>query len=165
MAHVSRDSPQSTRLNIAVLLDHLNFFGRGYEGQLRDALFKRCRASGHNLILAYGGALDEPTVLSSADNAIFRVIRPDDFDGIIVASALLSTYCGAGGVIRLVERYAGARLCSIGTEIPGVPSLILDNRSGMEAAVEHLVRHHGCRHPAFLAGTPRHVVNPAALRP
>ena len=123
-------APTRTRLNIAVLLDHLNFFGRGYEGQLRDALFKRCRASGHNLVLVYGGALDEPTVLSSADNVIFEVIRPEDFDGIIVASALLSTYCGADGVMRLVERYARARLCSVGTAIPGVPSLILDNRSG-----------------------------------
>jgi DNA-binding LacI/PurR family transcriptional regulator/signal transduction histidine kinase/ActR/RegA family two-component response regulator len=142
-----------------VLLDHLNFFGRGYEGQLRDALCKRCQASGHNLIFVYGGALDEPTVLSSADNAIFRVIRPDDFDGVIVASALLSTYSGPQGVARLVERYEGARLCSVGTAIPGVPSLVLDNRSGMEAAVEHLVRDHHCRQPAFLAGTPH---NPEA---
>ena len=147
------------RLNIAVLLDHLNFFGRGYEGQLRDALYRRCRASGHNLLLVYGGALDEPTVLSSADNVIFRVIRPDDFDGFIVASALLSTFCGAEGVERLVERYKGARLCSVGTAIPGVPSLVLDNRAGMDAAVDHLVREHGCRQPAFLAGTPH---NPEA---
>ena len=96
------ESPWPRRLNIAVLLDHLNFFGRGYEGQLRDALYRRCRGSGHNLLLVYGGALDEPSVLSSADNVIFRVIRPDDFDGFIVASALLSTFCGAGGVERLV---------------------------------------------------------------
>ena len=156
---MSRESPWPRRLNIAVLLDHLNFFGRGYEGQLRDALYRRCRSSGHNLLLIYGGALDEPTVLSSADNVIFRVLRPDDFDGFIVASALLSTFCGAQGVERLVGKYAGARLCSVGTVIPGVPSLVLDNRAGMDAAVEHLVREHGCRKPAFVAGTPH---NPEA---
>jgi signal transduction histidine kinase/DNA-binding LacI/PurR family transcriptional regulator/ActR/RegA family two-component response regulator len=148
----SRESSEPRRLNIAVLLDHLNFFGRGYEGQLRDALGTRCLQSGHNLILIYGGALDEPTVLSSADNVIFRAIRPDDFDGIIVASALLSTFCGPQGVARLIDHYRGARLCSVGTAIAGVPSLVLDNRSGMEAAVEHLIRDHGCRRPAFLAG-------------
>jgi len=156
---VSGESPWPRRLNIAVLLDHLNFFGRGYEGQLRDALHRRCRASGHNLLLIYGGALDEPTVLSSADNVIFGVLRPDDFDGFIVASALLSTFCGVAGVERLVAKYRGGRLCSVGTAIPGVPSLVLDNRAGMEAAVEHLVRDHGCRKPAFLAGTPH---NPEA---
>lgn len=156
---MSGDNPCPRRLNIAVLLDHLNFFGRGYEGQLRDALYRRCRASGHNLVLVYGGALDEPTVLSSADNVIFRVLRPDHFDGFIVASALLSTFCGAQGVERLVQKYQGAHLCSVGTAIPGVPSLVLDNTAGMDAAVEHLVREHGCRQPAFLAGTPH---NPEA---
>ena len=156
---MSGDRSGPRRLNIAVLLDHLNFFGRGYEGQLRNALHKRCRASEHNLILAYGGALDEPTVLSSADNVIFGVVRPDRFDGIIVASALLSTFCGEQGVARLIARYQGARLCSVGTAVPGVPSLVLDNHSGMEAAVEHLVRDHGCRRPAFLMGTPH---NPEA---
>jgi signal transduction histidine kinase/DNA-binding LacI/PurR family transcriptional regulator/ActR/RegA family two-component response regulator len=159
--HVSDPSlrrPRQGRLNIAVLLDHLNFFGRGYEGQLRDALHERSRASRHNLVLVYGGALDEPT-LASADNRIFRMIQPSAFDGLIVASALLSAYSGPEGVARLVGQYAGAPLCSVGTAIAGVPSLVLDNRSGMEAAVEHLVRHHGCRRPVFLTGTPH---NPEA---
>ncbi|MFL5305097.1 MAG: substrate-binding domain-containing protein [Polyangia bacterium] len=97
--------------------------------------------------------------MASADNAIFRVMQPDAFDGIIVASALLSAYSGPEGVARLVGRYAGARLCSVGTAIAGVPSLVLDNRSGMDAAVEHLIRDHGCRRPVFLTGTPH---NPEA---
>ena len=63
---------------------------------------------------------------------------------------------------RLVERFAGATMCSVGIELPGVPSLVLDNRPGMEAVVEHLVRDHGCRKIAFLAGTPE---NPEAKSP
>ncbi|HVT06809.1 MAG TPA: substrate-binding domain-containing protein [Polyangia bacterium] len=125
---------------------------------MRDALAERCRARRHNLVLVYGGALDEPT-LAAADNVIFRVLRPASFDGVIVASALLSAYSGPEGVARMVAQYAGARLCSVGTAIAGVPSLVLDNRAGMEAAVEHLVRDHGCRRPAFLTGTPH---NPEA---
>ena len=143
------------RLNIAVLLDHLNFFGRGYEGQLRDALCACAGKRGHNLLLLYGGALDAPTPLGAAENAIFHMIRPGDFDGIIVAASLISAYCGTSGVARLVERYKPGKLCSIGFSLPGIPSLVLDNRAGMELAVEHVIREHGRRQPAFLAGTPR----------
>ena len=50
-------------------------------------------------------------------------------------------------------------MCSVGIELPGVPSLVLDNRPGMEAVVEHLIRDHGRRKIAFLAGTPK---NPEA---
>ena len=52
-----------------------------------------------------------------------------------------------------------ATMCSVGIEMPSVPSLVLDNRPGMEAVVERLVRDHGCRRIAFLAGTPQ---NPEA---
>ena len=142
------------RLRIAVLLDHLNSFSGGYEAQLRDAIHAKCREAGHHLLLVYGGPVEAPQPLDAADNAIYELLRPDSVDGIIVVSSLLSTYCGPRGVARLVERLAHATKCSVGIELPGVPSLVLDNRPGMEAVVEHLVRDHGRRRIAFLAGTP-----------
>jgi DNA-binding LacI/PurR family transcriptional regulator/signal transduction histidine kinase/ActR/RegA family two-component response regulator len=149
----------SHRLRIAVLLDHLNSFSGGYEAQLRDAIHAKCREAGHHLLLVYGGPVEAPQPLDAADNAIYELLRPDSADGIIVVSTLLSTHCGPSGVARLVRRFAPATMCSIGIELPGVPSLVLDNRPGMEAVVEHLVRDHGRRRIAFLAGTPE---NPEA---
>jgi len=149
----------SHRLRIAVLLDHLNAFSGGYEAQLRDAIHAKCRESGHHLLFVYGGPAEAPRPPDAADNAIYELLRPDSIDGIIVVSSLLSTYCGQAGVARLVERFGGATMCSVGVELPGVPSVVLDNRPGMEAVVEHLVRHHGRRKLAFLAGTPE---NPEA---
>jgi DNA-binding LacI/PurR family transcriptional regulator/signal transduction histidine kinase/ActR/RegA family two-component response regulator len=147
------------RLRIAVLLDHLNAFSGGYEAQLRDAIHAKCRESGHHLLFVYGGPAEAPRPPDAADNAIYELLRTDSMDGIIVVSSLLSTYCGQPGVARLVERFGGATMCSVGIELPGVPSLVLDNRPGMEALVEHLVRDHGRRKLAFLAGTPE---NPEA---
>jgi DNA-binding LacI/PurR family transcriptional regulator/signal transduction histidine kinase/ActR/RegA family two-component response regulator len=147
------------RLRIAVLLDHLNAFSGGYEAQLRDALHAKCRQAGHHLLLVYGGPVEAPLPLDAADNAIYELLAPESFDGLIVVSSLLSTYCGPRGVARLVERFAGGTVCSIGIELPGVPSLVLDNRPGLEAVIEHLIRDHGRRKIAFLAGTPE---NPEA---
>jgi DNA-binding LacI/PurR family transcriptional regulator/signal transduction histidine kinase/ActR/RegA family two-component response regulator len=152
------------RLRIAVLLDHLNAFSGGYEAQLRDAIHAKCREAGHHLLFVYGGPVEAPLPLDAADNAIYELLRADSADGIIVVSSLLSTYGGPSGVARLVERFARAnanakKICSIGIDLPGFPSLVLDNRPGMEAVVEHLVRDHGRRRIAFLAGTPE---NPEA---
>ncbi|HTB56765.1 MAG TPA: substrate-binding domain-containing protein [Polyangia bacterium] len=145
-----------------MLFDHLNSFSGGYEAQLRDAIHAKCREAGHHLLLVYGGPAEAPQAPDAADNAIYALLRPDSADGVIVVSSLLSTYSGPSGVARLVERLAHPTMCSIGIELPGVPSLVLDNRPGMEAVVEHLVRDHGRRKIAFLAGTPE---NPeAAIR-
>ncbi len=142
------------RRRIAVLFDHLNSFSGGYEAQLRDAIHGKCREAGHHLLLVYGGPAEAPQPPDAADNAIYSLLRADSADGIIVVSSLLSTYSGPSGVARLVERLAHPTMCSIGIELPGVPSLVLDNRPGMEAVVEHLIRDHGRRKIAFLAGTP-----------
>ena len=150
-------APQRRR--IAMLLDHLNSFSGGYEAQLRDAIHAKCREAGHHLLLVYGGPVEAPQPPDAADNAIYALLRPDSADGVIVVSSLLSTYSGPGGVGRLVARLAHPMMCSIGIELAGVPSLVLDNRPGMEAVVEHLIRDHGRRKLAFLAGTPE---NPEA---
>lgn len=147
------------RLRLAVLLDRLNSFSGGYEAQLRDALANRCRRAGHHLLMVYGGPVDAPHPVDAADNAIYELLGPQSVDGIVVVSSLLSTFCGAEGVARFVQRVAHAKMCSIGIELPGLPSLVLDNVPGMEAVVEHLVRVHGRRNIAFLAGTPN---NPEA---
>ncbi len=159
MAFMSGSTQESSRLTIAVLLDHLNFFGRGYEGQLRDAMHAAARAKNHNLLFVYGGPLAAPDPLESANNAIYELIRSSQFDGIIAVSSLLSTYCGAEQVGRLLEGYRPTCLCSIGAAFSGVPSLLLDNAYGMEQVTAHLVREHGCKRFAFLAGTPK---NPEA---
>jgi hypothetical protein len=89
-----RHTGTSSRLRIAVLLDHLNLFSGGYEAQLRDSLHASCRTGGHHLLLLYGGLLEPPQPMSVADNALYELIQPDSVDGIIVVASLLSAYCG-----------------------------------------------------------------------
>jgi signal transduction histidine kinase/DNA-binding LacI/PurR family transcriptional regulator/ActR/RegA family two-component response regulator len=156
---LSRAQAGSKRLTIAVLIDNANFFEGCYEANLREALDAKCRQDGHNLLLLYGGPLDAPGPTGAADNTIFKALMPGSFDGIIAVSSMLAALCGPCPVARLLESYRPTKLCSIGLALPGVPSLVLDNRGGMEAAVEHLVRDHGVRRPVFLAGTPN---NPEA---
>src|SRR5205823_961712 len=111
----------------------------GYEAQLRDAIHAKCREAGHHLLLVYGGPVEAPQPLDTADNTIYDLLGPGSADGLIVVSSLLSTYGGPGAVARLVERFGRATMCSVGINLPGVPSLVLDNRPGMEAAIEHLI--------------------------
>jgi DNA-binding LacI/PurR family transcriptional regulator/signal transduction histidine kinase/ActR/RegA family two-component response regulator len=151
------------RPTIAVLLDYMNFFGGGYEADFRRALDVRCRELDLNLLLVFGRALGEARQGSAAHNAVFDLFDKNTVDGVIVASTLLSGQCGTEGVSAfLAQRYQGMPIASVGLAVPGVPSLIVDNRTGMDAVIEHLIADHGCRRIAFIAGTPH---NPeAALR-
>ena len=43
-------------------------------------------------------------------------------------------------------------MCSIAVELPGVPSVVVDDAVGMRKAVTHLIRAHGCKRVAFVRG-------------
>src|SRR5690606_31028908 len=61
-------------------------------------------------------------------------------------------YSGLEGVQRLCRALAPLPHCSIGLRLPGVPSIVLDNRGAMRTASKHLLVEHGCRRLAYVSG-------------
>ena len=147
------------RNTIAVLVDHLDDLGWGYETQLRAGFEQACRLQDLNLIFVVGRQLEAPDPRSSIHNAIYHHIHPDSLQGAVLVASGLATYCGVGGVERLCEQLRPLPLCSVGVPIPGIPGIVVDNRPGMEAVVDHIIVDHGCRRVAFVAGPLR---NPEA---
>lgn len=137
---------------IAVLTDHISFMSEGYEGRLRRTFHTSCHARGLNLLLLYGRALDEPHPSCAAHNAIFELLDPELVQGVIMVSSLLSAACGSARLAEFAKRYEPFASCSVGVALPGMPSVEIDNRPGMEAVVEHLIVKHGRRKLAFIEG-------------
>lgn len=138
------------RRTIAVALDYMVLLDDGFEAELRRSIDAHCRALDLDLLLIYGRAFEEPA--GAVHNRIFELIHPGRVDGLVIVSTSLAGFCGAEGMARFAERYAGLPLCSIGIELPGVPSVLLDNRPGMTAVIEHVLTEHDCRRVAFLTG-------------
>ncbi|MGC4091688.1 MAG: substrate-binding domain-containing protein [Polyangiaceae bacterium] len=143
---------------IAVLIDHADYPAGGYESQLRTGFEATCKRLDLKLLLFFGRALDAP--MYQAQNAVYHLAHPDCVDGIILVAPGLGTYTGAEGVRALSKRLEHLPQVSLGLEIPGVPSVIIDNRPGIHALVDHLVEVHKCRSIAYIGG-PEH--NPDAV--
>jgi len=133
-------------------MGYLALFTGTYDAQIRHAFQEKCRELDVNLLTVYAGALGDPRLWSVDENSVFDLMHPDCVDGLILISSCLASLFGLESVHHLAHLHRSLPLCSIGIAIPGVPSVVIDNRGGMEAAIEHLVREHGCRRPAFLAG-------------
>jgi sigma-B regulation protein RsbU (phosphoserine phosphatase) len=153
-----RPGPGKARRTIAVLLDYLSLYG-DYEAEVRDAMDAKCREHDLNLLLVFGRAIHDPRPWSAAYNAVFDLVQSDCADGLVVVSSCLASFCGAEDICRFVQHYRAMPLCSLGVVVPEVPSIVVDNRPGMEAVIEHMICDHGCRRVAFIAGTPQ---NPEA---
>ncbi len=140
------------RLRVALLADYMDIFSDGYEERIRQAFDQECRRLGLDLLLVYGRSLDPLDPEQSSHNAVFDQIGPNSVDAVIVLSGALSANCGAAGIAGFLERYRDVPLCSVGAEVPEVPSVLVDGTRGMRAMVEHLASTHGCSRLGFIAG-------------
>jgi DNA-binding LacI/PurR family transcriptional regulator/signal transduction histidine kinase/ActR/RegA family two-component response regulator len=147
-------SASTGRRTIAVLIDQMDLFIGGYETGVRRTFDAVCRDQDVNLLFVYGRTLAGPPEWCAGHNAVYELLCPDRVDGMVIFSAVLAHFVGTKGLVAWCDRYRSMPLCSVGIAVPGVPSLIIDNRVGMEAVVEHVVRDHGCRRVVFIGGSP-----------
>ncbi len=163
-SHLTRDSwspstgdvaASPRRRRIAVLIDNIDHVSGGYEPQLRAAFDAACQARDLELVIVVGRPFDDPEPASAVQNRIFDLLTATSADGVIFLAAGLAAFSGTGRLAELHERLSPMVACSIGAEVPGVPSVLVDNRPGMDRLFDHVIGVHGRRRVAFIAGAPK----------
>jgi sigma-B regulation protein RsbU (phosphoserine phosphatase) len=130
----------------------VNFLDSAYQMSLRTAIGRVATRRGVDLLVAIGRALDHEDENERALNVVYDWLTNSSVDGAIVAAAAISKYAGSDGIARLCRTLAPLPTCSIGLLLPGVPSIILDNRAAMREQVTHLTRHHQRKRIAYIGG-------------
>jgi len=142
-----RANPSTPRIALIV-----NYLDRSYQIRFRSAFETAAQARGVELVVAVGRELDHAIAHERALNRIYDWLSTDSVDGVAVMAGIISNFTGLDGVQRLCRSLAPLPHCSIGLRMPGVPSIVLDNRAAMRAAAMHLVVEHGCRRLAYVGG-------------
>lgn len=146
-----RTTPQ--RKTIALLLDYMTFTGGAYEAVLRRTFHAQAMERDLDLLILYGRSLHDSDPEAQAHNAIFELLSRKNVDGVIAVATSLSAKCGSQGLAEFLQRLTPLPICSIGVDVPGVPTVTIDNYTPMRSLVEHLIESHGKRRIAFLCGT------------
>ena len=139
---------------IAFVVDQLDQIEGGYETEIREGVLRECGAQRVRLLIVAGRGLDHQSPIDRVHNRVYDLLSPDSVDGVIVLSATLSRSGGVPAIAHFIGTLAPLPVCSIGVAVPGVPSITVDNATGVKAIVEHLVGHHGVHRLAFIAGPP-----------
>lgn len=105
----------------------------------------------------------EHYTLSEGELNIYKLMAPEDYDGIIVFSTALNSVETAESLCQTAIQ-KGIPVVSIGMEIEGVNSVCVSNDAGMRELVEHLIEQHDVKRAFFIGGTPDHVDSVARLR-
>jgi DNA-binding LacI/PurR family transcriptional regulator/serine phosphatase RsbU (regulator of sigma subunit) len=144
-----RGADMSGRKTIAILVDYLM---GDYQTALVEGVREGAKEHDFNLLVLEGRALDAPSPIDAGHNSVYERLAASRVDGVILASGCIGIYAGPGGLSAFCERLAPLPLCSVSTQLPGVPSLTISNRGGSCAIVEHMLEEHGCKRIVYLRG-------------
>lgn len=138
------------RKTISVLINNLD---TAYQRDIWEGIEEAAVALDVNVVVVQCGILDSMRDFDAFRDRFYRYITPENIDGLIL---VFSTLVGQLGVSSLFDRFMPLldRIPSINIGPPreGFPSVSVDNRSGLEALVDHLVVDHGRRHFVFVGG-------------
>ncbi|HEY6726407.1 MAG TPA: substrate-binding domain-containing protein [Polyangiaceae bacterium] len=135
-----------------MLLDRMALYPGGYEEELRRQFHAAAVALDVDLRLFYGDAVARADGKAAGGNAVYDLISKSNVDGLVAISSSLEAGCGAARLTEFLSRYRPLPVCSVGIELPGLPSIVVSGAAAVEQLVAHLVERHHVRSVLFLEG-------------
>ncbi|MBN2534520.1 MAG: diguanylate cyclase [Spirochaetales bacterium] len=134
---------------IAVFVSDLFDF---YQKQMIEGIRYQASLENIKIILINGGPLDSPVAEGKYKNFIYNHISDKIIDGIIFFSGSLINYIGFENYINFIAQFNNFRKISIGIKVPGMPSIVVNNKAGTYKLVTHLIKEHHCKRIVFIKG-------------
>lgn len=138
-----------TLITIGVLLNALD---GSYQESLWKGLVDEAKTQGINLIIYPGKPINSPVDDDMYHNSVFYSLPMETLDGIIIASAAISTYVTQREYEKFLSFFKDKPLISIGRSIPGIPSIRTNNSQSIGFIMDHLINVHGLKNIAFIKG-------------
>lgn len=145
---MTRDNKQR-RPTIGLLVDHLE---DRYQNTVLRGVADATEEHDVNLVCFAGGGLRSPHRFGSQRNRIYDLAASENLDALLLMSGTLGNYIGPAEMAGFCDRLKPLPICSIAVALEGIPSILVDNATGMRQAVVHLIATHNCRRIAFVRG-------------
>lgn len=141
--------PARGRPTLGLLVDWLE---DRYQNTVMSGVADAARDSDVNLLCFTGGVLRSPFRFGAQRNAVYELAGRENVDALLLMSGTLGNFIGPDELLRYCERFRPLPMCSIALAMEGIPSVLVDNGTGMRRLLAHLIADHGYRRIAFIRG-------------
>jgi diguanylate cyclase (GGDEF)-like protein len=140
------------RKRIGIQIATLEYGVYGYSVEIFPGAVQRAEELDIDLFLFPARNLDSPHGFEYQYNSTFNFMTQKNLDGLILIPTIISNYVTEEALNKFMLSFGNLPIVSIGLQIPDIPSLLVENRSGMHAIVEHLISVHKANRIAFIRG-------------
>jgi diguanylate cyclase (GGDEF)-like protein len=137
------------RLTIGFLVDSIH---ESYQSTVLAGVVDAAKAADVCVLCFCGGVLEAGDISAPQRNAIYKLIDSHTVDGLVVMSGAIGNVVGAAEMAAFCAAYRPLPIVSIAAALDGVPSVVVEDDTGMRDVVAHLIDVHARRHVAFIRG-------------
>jgi phosphoserine phosphatase RsbU/P len=102
-----------------------------------------------------GGELGSQDQTKLMRNSVFEFVAQTRPSALVLLAPVVANSSGIAQIETLLHSIGGIPLITAAIEIPGYPSVLVDNASGMDTLIEHLIDAHGRKRFAYVGGPAR----------
>ncbi len=132
----------------------------GYQRIFIPVIQKMAKEENFRLVIYSGGPPGFMAEKMPHTASVFRYIDRGQLDALIMASGNINIFLQDSEWKQFYSRYMSIPMISIGIQIENIPSILIDNKTGIKEAVRHLAEEHGRKRIAFIKGPDN---NPEAI--
>jgi signal transduction histidine kinase/DNA-binding LacI/PurR family transcriptional regulator/DNA-binding response OmpR family regulator/HPt (histidine-containing phosphotransfer) domain-containing protein len=140
---------EKSRTAIALLITES--YGTFYQYSIFSGAVDAVKKFGLNLIIVCGSELNTPRLNFRNANTLYRWIGNENVAGVIITGTLFN-YVD----LEYQEKFCAALkplpVRILGKVESNAPNVVIDNTSGLQIVLRHLIEHHGYRRLAFVRG-------------
>lgn len=140
-----RLAKMNTRKTIGMLIDWID---NQYQFDLLFGIAELAREKDVNLLFFEGGVISDK---NETLNKVYDLVGQNNVDGLIILSASIGRFLSQDILIKFCNQYQPLPTVIVGLQVPGLPSILVDN-NGIRELVRHLIQVHGYRRFAFIKG-------------
>ncbi len=138
-------------INVRIALQ-LSEIDSDYAQEIVRGVSDLCQERGGRLTVYTGNSPGWPYGHGYQNTAIFSHITPVNADALVLASGTQCNYVSPEEFDAHVRSLSPMPVVSFGVPIPGIPSILIDNRNAFRTLLDHLADVHGYRKFAFVSG-------------
>ncbi len=139
---------------IGVMINHMGGAKLPYERSFARSVADVARDHDSRVIFYTGGFYNTPTQFEGRHNFIFDLISSDKPDGLIALSSLLGEFCPKEDLYSLLNSFSPIPIVSVGIDVPGIPSVLINNYEAMRSVMEHIFAEHDPQQVVYIGGPP-----------
>ncbi len=128
-----------------------NFFGE-YVAQIWPGMLRATGERNVNLMVFPARTDNRPEGYVFQQSVIYSKITPDTVDALVIVAGTYSNQLDEDEYNTFFERFRDIPGVSIGSRVPQKSVILVDNTTGLEKLVRHVLSEHGRKNPAMITG-------------